>query len=253
MMTKPAEAVEPEISAKDRIIVALDVDSADEARRVSAELRGLVGGFKIGLQLFTAAGPELVKEFVGDHQRVFLDLKFHDIPNTVAKAAVEAAKLGVWMFNIHAGGGSEMMRRTVGDVDAACTTVDIARPLIIAVTVLTSSDAGTMNEIGVADAVEDQVVRLARLTAECGLDGVVVSPREVPLIRRAIADRSFLTITPGIRPLSATDDDQRRVTTFRQAIENGSDYVVIGRPIVGAADRAGAAEQIAAEIERLNK
>ncbi|MEP6788679.1 MAG: orotidine-5'-phosphate decarboxylase, partial [Acidobacteriota bacterium] len=209
---------------------------------------GHVGAFKIGLQLFTAAGPSIVRELVDLGNKIFLDLKFHDIPNTVAKASVEAARLGVWMFNIHASGGSEMMKQTVAEVDGACEREKFARPLIIGVTVLTSANVYTINEVGVAGDVGSQVVRLARLASESGLDGVVASPQEVTAIRNEIKDTEFLTVTPGIRPISATDDDQKRVTTFGQAMANGSDYVVIGRPIVQAKDRLAAVEQIISEV-----
>lgn len=248
MIPKPTEAFSRPANVRDRIIVALDVDSADEARAILGQLHGHVGAFKIGLQLFASAGPGLVREFTEAGVKVFLDLKFHDIPNTVAKASVEAARLGVWMFNLHASGGSEMMKQAVKEVDEACEREKIARPLIVGVTVLTSANAETMGEIGLASDVESQVVSLARLTAGCGLDGVVASPQEVIAVKNAVADPKFLTVTPGIRPAFATDDDQKRVTTFGQAMANGSDYVVIGRPIVQAKDCLAAVEQIIAEI-----
>ena len=248
-MTQPTEALSRPANVRDRIIVALDVDSADKAREIARELQAAVGAFKIGLQLFAAAGPQLVREFSDAGVKVFLDLKFHDIPNTVAKASVEAARLGVWMFNIHASGGSDMMRQTVAEVGGACESEKIARPLIIGVTVLTSANVYTVNEVGVNGDVESQVVRLARLAADCGLDGVVASPQEVGAILNTITGSRFLTVTPGIRPAFATDDDQKRVTTFGQAMANGSDYVVIGRPIVQANDRLAAVEQIVAEIQ----
>ena len=247
-MTNPTEAASQTQNVRDRIIIALDVETADEARHLSRELAGHVGAFKIGLQLFTAAGPQIVREFTEAGIKVFLDLKFHDIPNTVAKASVEATRLGVWMFNVQASGGSEMMKRTVEAVNTVCESENIQRPLIIGVTVLTSSNAETLGETGVAGDVENQVVSLARLASAAGLDGVVASPNEVGLIRNAVPDSNFLTITPGIRPILATDDDQKRVTTLRQAIANGSDYVVIGRPIVQTTDRLAAVEQIVAEI-----
>ncbi len=234
-------------NVRDRIIVALDVDSASRAAAIVRELDGRVGGFKVGLQLFTAAGPEFVRELTASGARVFLDLKFHDIPNTVAKASVEAARLGTWMFNVHASGGSEMMRTAVKEVNAVCAKEGIERPLMIGVTVLTSSDDGTMSEIGVDNDVESQVVRLAKLAAESGMDGVVASALEVAEIRNAVADTKFLTVTPGIRPFSATADDQKRVTTVGRALAGGSDYVVIGRPITGAANRVEAVEAIIRE------
>lgn len=235
------------LELKDRIIVALDVDSASEAEGIVRELKGAVGGFKIGLQLFTSEGPRFVGKIAESGNKVFLDLKFHDIPNTVAKASVEAAKLGVWMFNVHASGGRETMVRVRDEVDELCKQAGLDRPLIIGVTVLTSSDVLTLKEVGVDRGVEEQVVALARLTAECALDGVVASPNEVKAVRAAVENEGFLTVTPGIRPVSATLDDQKRVTTFGQAMANGSDFVVIGRPITKAADRQKAVEDILRE------
>ena len=243
-MTKPIEAVSQVTNIRDRIIVALDVETPDEAREISSELSGHVGAFKIGMQLFTAAGPSIIRELVERGNKVFLDLKFHDIPNTVAKASVEAAKLGVWMFNIHAAGGSEMMRRAVNEVDEACSANGLKRPLMIGVTVLTSSNGETLAEIGVGDAMESQVARLARLAAGSGLDGVVASPREIAAVRQAVAQKDFTVVTPGIRLTFATDDDQKRVTTLRVACALGSDYVVIGRPITQAKDRLAAVEML---------
>jgi len=251
-MTKPIEAVSPASNVRERIIVALDVATAAEAREILRELWGRAGAFKIGLQLFAAAGPDLVREFTESGLKVFLDLKFHDIPNTVAKASVEAARLGVWMFNIHAFGGSEMMRQTVKEVGEVCEREKMDKPLIIGVTVLTSANRETMAEIGLSGEVETQVAKLARLAANCGLDGVVASPKEVGAVRNAVPDANFLTITPGIRSNRATADDQKRVTNLREAIEGGSDYVVIGRPITQANDRLAALEKIVSEFEEVN-
>ncbi len=234
---------------REKIIVALDVETRDEVRQILSELRDNVGAFKIGLQLFTAAGPEFVQEVTESGVKVFLDLKFHDIPNTVAKAGVEAAKLGVWMFNIHALGGREMMKRTANDVSEFCSTHGIAKPLVIGVTVLTSSNTDTLKETGFEGEIEQQVANLARLAHLSGLDGVVASPREVIAIRESVEDKSFITVTPGIRPIAATTDDQKRVTTLREAIANGSDYVVIGRPITQAENRIDALEAMLAEAE----
>ena len=231
-----------------RVIVALDVETAAEARDIISELRGEAGAFKIGLQLFTAAGPEFVREAAA-HHRIFLDLKFHDIPNTVAMAGVEAARLGVWMFNVHASGGGEMMCRTREQVDAVCEREDLSRPLIIAVTVLTSSDANTLREIGIERAVEAQVLHLARLAAECGLDGVVASPMDISAVRNAIDEAGFLIVTPGVRPEFATNHDQKRVMTPRRAVSEGSDYLVIGRPILQSKDRVTALRKILEEID----
>jgi len=246
-MITPAEAVSPVVNPKDKIIVALDVENASNAREIAHELDGRVGAFKIGLQLFTSEGPRFVREMVESGAKIFLDLKFHDIPNTVAKAAVEASKLAVWMFNVHASGGGEMMRRTVAEVSDACEKEGRERPLIIAVTVLTSSDRETLSETGAGADVESQVGLLAKLAAKCGLDGVVASSKEVGTVRREVLNPFFLTVTPGIRPNLATLDDQKRVTTLGQALANGSDYVVIGRPITQAKDRVAAVEEILRE------
>lgn len=251
-MAKPTEAAAPMTNVRDRIIVALDVDSANDAAEIVRELEGRVGAFKVGLQLFTAAGPEFVRELASAGNKVFLDLKFHDIPNTVAKASVEAARLGVWMFNVHCSGGSEMMRQAVKEVDLVCNNEGIKRPLMIGVTVLTSSNSETMSEIGVANDIETQVSKLAVLAAGSGLDGVVASPLEVAAVRNAVKRTDFLTVTPGIRAESATADDQRRVTTVGRALAGGSDYVVIGRPITQAADRAAAVDAIVREAEAGN-
>lgn len=238
----------PAITSSKRVIVALDVESADEARTIVAELGDTAAAFKIGMQLFTAAGPDLVRE-LSAVSRIFLDLKFHDIPNTVSKAGIEAARLGVWMFNVHTSGGTEMMRRTASDVAAICERESLARPIIIGVTVLTSSDATTLHEIGIEGSVEEQVVRLARLASDSGLDGIVASPLETPAIRNAIERRDFLIVTPGVRTVSATNDDQKRVMTAGRAIASGSDYIVVGRPILEAEDRTKALLAIQQEIE----
>ncbi len=249
-MTKPFATEYPQPKPKDRIIAALDVPGADEAREIVAELAGAVGAFKIGSQLFTAAGPDLVREFTSAGLKVFLDLKFHDIPNTVAMACVEAARLGVWMLNVHTMGGSTMMKQAVSEVRLACEKEVLARPLIIGVTILTSSGEPELREIGIGSDVGSQVEDLARLARMSGLDGVVASPHEATRIRKSVAaGGDFVIVTPGIRPKSATNDDQKRVTTFMQAIKNGSDYVVIGRPIVKAEDRVAAVEQILGESE----
>jgi orotidine-5'-phosphate decarboxylase len=244
-MSSPAAVAAEPTNVRERIIAALDVATTDEARVVVRQLTGSVGAFKVGLQLFTAGGPGFVRELTGAGHRIFLDLKFHDIPNTVASAAIEAAKLGVWMFNVHAAGGREMMRRAADAVRHYCSGTE--RPLVIGVTVLTSSDEAVLSETGVEGSVNGQVERLAGLAHDCGLDGVVASAREVPLIRRAVPSNEFITVTPGIRGRNATSDDQRRVTTIGAALSGGSDYVVIGRPILSATDRRRAADDLVAE------
>lgn len=239
---------------KDRIIVALDVETAAEAKEIINELRGEVGAFKIGLQLFTAAGASFVRETVEKGNKIFLDVKFHDIPNTVFKAAIEVAKLGVWMFNVHALGGAEMMRRTVEQVVEFCEKGNLEKPKIIAVTVLTSSNRETLRQIGIESETGEQVLKLAKLTAESGLDGVVASPLEVDLIRRNVENKDFLIVTPGIRSGNAeTFDDQKRVTSASDALAAGANYLVIGRPITQAENRISAVEEILEETEkRLN-
>jgi orotidine-5'-phosphate decarboxylase len=248
-MTEPRAAAYPVQQAKDSIIVALDVATAAEARTIVAELDGVVGTFKVGSQLFTAAGPEFVKELTNGAHRVFLDLKFHDIPNTVANAVVEAARLGVWMVNVHALGGREMMKHAADSLRRISEADGIRRPLLTAVTVLTSSNDDDLRQVGIEATAQEQVIRLASLASECGLDGVVASPLEARSIRSSVDRKDFAIVTPGIRH-AATNDDQKRVTTVAEAFANGSTYVVIGRPIVGAADRSAAARLFVEEAEK---
>ena len=237
---------------KEKLIIALDVSTTDEARKIVDELKDAVGGFKIGLQLFVAEGGGFVRELTESGARVFLDLKFHDIPNTVAAAAIEAARLGVWMFNLHAAGGSEMMERTASAVRETCAREQLRQPKIIGVTVLTSSNRESLSEVGIETDVLSQVVKLAKLTESCGLDGVVASPLEIAAIRQTVG-KDFLIVTPGIRRESAiAGDDQKRVLTAREAVRAGADYLVVGRPILGAENRRRAAENILAEIESVN-
>lgn len=233
-----------ELGSEERIIIALDVSSRDEARRIVDELAGKVGAFKVGLQLFSAAGPEFVRELTSRGHKVFLDLKFHDIPNTVAMACKEAVRLGVWMLNVHAAGGREMMAAARGAVDECSREEGHGRPFVIAVTVLTSSTRETLVETGIEGSPEDSVTRLARLAHGCGLDGVVASAREASLIREAVQDETFVKVTPGIRAANATSDDQKRVTTLAEALAAGSSYAVVGRPITSRRDRAGALEEL---------
>lgn len=238
------------------ILVALDVESAARAISLADTLRGSVGGFKIGKQLFTAAGPSVVRELTSRGDRVFLDLKFHDIPNTVAGAVQAAVATGAWMVNVHASGGSAMMEAAAAAARTTAETLGLARPLVIAVTVLTSMDNEALAEIGVARPMLDQVVHLATLAQASGLDGVVASPQEVRAIRSACGS-DFQIVTPGIRPLRQGSgqaageqgkDDQARTLTPAQAIAAGSSYLVIGRPITAAPNPREAAEQIAASL-----
>ena len=241
-------AKEAKENPKEKIIVALDVETVSQAREIVAELHEEVGAFKIGLQLFTSAGSSFVRELVEKNVKIFLDVKFHDIPNTVAKASIEVARLGVWMFNIHAIGGSEMMRKTVENVQEICAKENLKLPKIIGVTVLTSANQETLHEVGIERELSEQVLNLAQLSAKCGLDGVVASPLETNLIRQNIENKDFLIVTPGIRPNVETKDDQKRVMTAKEAVENGSDYLVIGRPILQAKNRFTAVRQILEEI-----
>lgn len=234
-------------NAKDRLIFALDVDDFDQARHWVETLKDNVGVFKIGKQLFTRCGPDVVRMVVDRGADVFLDLKYHDIPNTVARAAVEAARLGVRIFNVHALGGGEMMRTAVAEVESYCRAADCRRPQMLAVTILTSSDQETLAEVGIDRPVAEMVVRLARLAQDSGFDGVVASPREAAMIRSACGD-DFAIVTPGVRPAFAAQNDQKRIMTPADAIAAGATALVIGRPISAAADPLDAAGQILSEI-----
>ncbi|MEO8482540.1 MAG: orotidine-5'-phosphate decarboxylase [Acidobacteriota bacterium] len=230
------------------VLVALDVDSAANATTLTEALRGAVGGYKIGHQLFTAEGPDVVKLLVERGDRVFLDLKYHDIPNTVAGAVRAAAGLGVWMVNVHAAGGRPMMEAARRAADETADTLARPAPRVIAVTVLTSLDAATLAAVGVTASPADQVVRLARMTQDAGLDGVVASPQEIAAIRQACG-ADFLIVTPGIRGGSAAagPDDQQRTSTPAGAMAAGASYLVVGRPITAAAGPRSAAAAIARE------
>ncbi len=236
-------------SLRHRLIFALDVDRLAEAEQLVRQLASEVGTFKIGKQLFLQAGPEVVR-MVHHHGRdVFLDLKFHDIPTTVAKAGIEAARLGVRFFDLHASGSLAMMTRTREDVARVCRREGLRRPRILAVTVLTSLARRDLRLVGVDDDVEDQVVRLARLARRAEMDGVVASPLEIARIRRQ-AGAGFLIVTPGIRPPTASLDDQKRVLTPGEAMRTGADYLVVGRPIRDAADPLAVAREVLADMAR---
>ncbi|HSR11535.1 MAG TPA: orotidine-5'-phosphate decarboxylase [Thermodesulfobacteriota bacterium] len=231
-----------------KVIFALDVPTLDEANRFAALLSEKVAFFKVGLELFTAFGKDAVRCVKERGGRVFLDLKFHDIPNTVSHAAEEAVKLGVDMFNVHASSGSEMMRETAERCRNAAQKSGLPRPLVIAVTVLTSMDEPAIREVGLQGPLEERVVSLAVLAQEAGLDGVVASPKEiVPIRRRCGAE--FLIVTPGIRPaFDRPKDDQKRVMTAREAVTAGASYLVIGRPVRLAPDPAAAMDEVLREI-----
>ncbi len=231
--------------ARSKIIFALDVDSFSEAEHWVTTLTGQVGMFKVGKQLYTAHGPEIVRMITRHGGAVFLDLKYHDIPNTVAMASLEAARLGVQLFNLHALGGYEMMAKTVETL--AKEYKGNSRAKVLAVTILTSSTEETLRQVGIECPVRDMVVRLARLAQKAGIDGVVASPQEVELIREACGS-DFLVVTPGVRPTFAAANDQKRVMTPGEAVRSGADYLVIGRPISAASDPLQAAAAIVDEI-----
>src|SRR5437762_6566764 len=233
----------------DKLIVALDVETTHRALDFFDALQDVVGMFKIGSQLFTAAGPDIVRRIIERGGRIFLDLKFHDIPNTVSAAGIEATRLGVSIFNVHASGGVEMMKRTAEAVAEIAERERLAKPKVIGVTLLTSLDQANLKQLGINDEPPAVVARLARLAANCGFDGVVASPREIGIIRETIAKRNFMIVTPGIRSSADTTQDQRRTLTAAEAIRAGADYLVVGRPIINAEDPLGAARKIVEEID----
>src|SRR5881275_1532409 len=232
----------------DKLIVALDVETTHRALGLFDALRDVVAVFKIGMQLFTAAGPNMVRQIVSRGGRVFLDLKYHDIPNTVAAAGVEATRLGVSIFNIHASGGSEMMKRTAEAVAETATREGLAKPVVIGVTLLTSVDLETLRQIGIDDEPATVVRRLALLAQTSGLDGVVASAHEIKIIREAVPNSGFVIVTPGMRSAGEPSHDQRRFMTVGAAISAGADYVVVGRPILNAESPAKAARMFLQEI-----
>ncbi len=231
--------------ARSKIIFALDVHGLEDIDRWADTLAGKVGMFKVGKELFTSCGPAAVKAVQRHGGQVFLDLKYHDIPNTVASAMLAAARLGVQITNLHALGGSEMMETAVTAVHREFSHG--GRPKLLAVTILTSSTVQTLRQVGIEHSVQDMVVRLARLAKESGMDGVVASPLEIGLIREACGT-DFLIVTPGVRPAFAAADDQKRIMTPAAAVSSGADYLVIGRPIAKAINPVEAAECIAVEI-----
>jgi len=237
------------LSANEKLIVALDVETPTKALDLVRELRGVAGMFKVGSQLFTAAGPQIVRDIIALDTKVFLDLKFHDIPHQVAGAARSAAELGVSLFTIHASGGSEMMRRAVESVAEVADQRGGVRSKILAISVLTSIDAAILSQIGLTSTLEEQVLRLVSLAESAGVDGVVASPREIESIRQTVKNPEFLIVTPGIRPATDANEDQKRVATPAAAIAAGASYLVVGRPITGAPDPIAAAHEIVANME----
>jgi orotidine-5'-phosphate decarboxylase len=239
------------LTSAERLIVALDVESGQRAYELATSLRDIAGGFKIGSRLFTLEGPALVRRLVDAGTRVFLDLKFHDIPNTVAQAIESAVQTGAWMINVHASGGTAMMQAAARAGRETAARLGQPQPLLIAVTVLTSMDEAALGEIGVQRPVLDQVTALARMTKAAGLSGVVASPHETASIRAACGD-GFTIVTPGIRGASAGLDrnDQSRTMGPADAVKAGASYIVVGRPIIGAPDPRKAAEGIVEELRR---
>lgn len=232
-----------------QLLVALDVESGSRARQLASELRGVAGGVKVGHRLFTREGPQLVRDLTALGLPVFLDLKYHDIPNTVAQAIDSAVQTGAWMINVHASGGVPMMQAAAQAATTAATAAGTPRPLIIGVTVLTSMDEATLASIGVTRPLLDQVVTLARMAQDAGLDGVVASPLETAAIRAACG-ASFAIVTPGIRGAAAGGEknDQHRTMGPAEAVRAGATHIVVGRPIIAAADPRAAAAAIAAEL-----
>lgn len=238
-----------QLTARERLVLALDVDNFKKAEQLVGELSDYVGVFKIGSQLFTAEGAKVVNMVNDKGGKVFLDLKFHDIPNTVARAAEVAAKLGVYIFNVHTSGGYETMKAAAEATKKTSLALGINKPLILGVTLLTSINQEILEkEIGIKKRLEEQVVHLAKLAKAAGLDGVVASSWEIKEIRKACGE-DFTILTPGIRPAGKSSDDQKRVMTPQEAIKLGADFLVIGRPIRNAANPVEVAKQILREME----
>ena len=235
--------------ARQKLIVALDVPHAQAGVVLAESLRARVGFFKVGSQLTTVEGPVLVRYLLASGERVFLDLKFHDIPNTVAESAREATLKGVSMFNVHASGGSAMIEAAVTAADQASTQMDQPRPLVLAVTLLTSLDEKSMAEIGWKGTPQEVVVRLSLMAQKAGADGVVASAQETQEVRK-VCGGNFVIVTPGIRPQGFSAGDQSRIVTPKAAIRAGADYLVVGRPITRASDPSATAEAIVDEITK---
>jgi orotidine-5'-phosphate decarboxylase len=231
----------------ERLIVALDVDNEKQALKLVDILKNKTKFFKIGLELFSSCGPSIVIVLKKANCKIFLDLKLHDIPTTVAKTAASLTRLGVDIINVHALGGLDMMKKTVEAVAEEAKKLKIDKPKVIAVTILTSIDENNLKKIGIFDNMETQVLKLARLAKDSGLDGVVASPLEVKLIRKNLGE-DFLIVTPGVRPSWAAIGDQKRVATPKEAIGNGADFIVVGRPITEAPDPLEASGKILREI-----
>jgi len=229
----------PSISLRDRLIIALDVPTPGEALNLVSTLAGTASVFKIGLQLYTVAGPEIVRKVSATGAKIFLDLKLHDIPNTVGKAVAAAAALEVQMLTVHLSGGRQMLNAAI---EAKGPNL-----LVLGVTVLTSTTEENLRETGIDSRLDEQVVRLGELGNQCGIDGLITSPHEVPLLRKQLGQKLKL-VTPGVRPKWSEPNDQKRFTTPQEALHNGADYLVIGRPITAAADPRRAMERLLSEI-----
>ncbi len=237
------------MNAKDRLIIALDFDTGGKALAAVEKLKKHVRFFKVGFELFSSCGPSIVEAIKEKNCEIFLDLKFHDIPNTVAKAAASAARLGVHMIDVHALGGYDMMKETAIRVAMEAEKMIMDRPKIIAVTVLTSMDEHGLKKIGINIDMRSEVLKLAGLAKDAGLDGVVASPSEARFIRNEFG-KDFLIVTPGVRPAWAAAHDQKRIALPGEAIKNGADFIVVGRPVTEANDPVAAVQEILKEIEQ---
>ena len=235
------------LAAKDRIFCAIDTTDLDHAINLASSLSGVIGGAKLGKEFFAAHGPQGVRAVAKTGMPIFLDVKYHDIPNTVAGAIRAVTPLGVRIVNVHAAGGLEMMKRAGDAAREAADKAGVDVPWVIAVTILTSMDQGDLDDVGLKGPIEDRVVKLAELTQKAGLDGVVCSAQEITPVRKALGP-DFKLITPGIRPSWAASDDQKRIVTPADAVAMGSDVLVIGRPITKAEDPVAAAQKIVAEL-----
>ena len=245
---KKTETENPQAPAWERLVLALDVDSDREALGIVDELKDVVGLFKVGHQLFTAYGPGIVRQIIGMGGRVFLDLKYHDIPNTVAKASAEAVKLGVRMFNVHSLGGLDMMKAAADSAKETAVKLGLPVPIVLAVTILTSMDEKSLRrELKITRSLQREVIHLARLANRAGMHGVVASPQEIRLLRRGVRG-PFIILTPGVRPAWAGKDDQKRIMTPAEAVAAGADYLVVGRPVLKADDRKAAVMKILEEM-----
>lgn len=238
------------MQARERIILALDVPTSEEALNLVKELKDYVGAFKVGMQLYNSSGPDIVKAIHELGGKVFVDLKFHDIPNTVAEAGKVMTRLGCYMFNVHAAGGREMMKKLAEEVENEAKSLGITPPITLAVTVLTSISQKELEQdmLITGMKVEDVALKWAVMAKESGIKGVVCSPHEIIAIRKACGP-DFKIVTPGIRPLWSEKNDQKRITTPKEALELGADYMVIGRPITKADQPREAAEKIIKELE----